>query len=385
MGKRLKLLLPILMICSTSMLAQLKVYPDGSMSIDRDTLMEGCRLAVGGTFTSIANMITGVSGKTGGAFITTPMANKYNFGLIGSSVNTTLVSSGRSYGVMGSAGNCTSGYNYGVFGSLIGTGNGAGVYGAVNNPKGNNVSGQYAGYFQGDVRITGTATIASVNTPSDIRLKDNIRYVGDGESRHDIHSRLMDVHVISYNLKNISNEVGDTAKSESLENEECRKTRYGVSAQELRDLFPNLVEEGQDGYLSVNYMELVPMLICSVQELQREVSRLRGEEDRHAENFDSSEEGKEPYQSMMEQSALYQNTPNPSTTQTVIRYKLPSTAAEAYIYILNLQGTLLRQIPVTPSLDSVTVSLSGFDPGIYLYSLIVAGHEIDTKRMIIAR
>lgn len=71
----------------------------------------GFRLAVGGTFTSIANMITGVSGKTGGAFITTPMANKYNFGLIGSSVNTTLVSSGRSYGVMGSAGNCTSGYN----------------------------------------------------------------------------------------------------------------------------------------------------------------------------------------------------------------------------------------------------------------------------------
>ena len=372
------------MSCLTSVHAQLKVYTDGSMTLDRDTLMTGSRLTIGDApaFTIYSQGSTHENVAT--VSYMPAVAVKYNIGVMGSSLSTAALSSGRSFGVMGVAGNCTSGYNYGIYGNLMGTSNGAGVYGAVNRAYGSNVPGQYAGFFQGDVRITGTATINSVNTPSDIRLKDDVRYVGDGDGRHDIHSRLMDVHVISYKLKSISNESGDTAKADPLEDDEIRKTRYGVSAQELQSLFPDLVEEGQDGYLSVNYMELVPMLICSVQELQREVSRLRGENVSQSPVSGSGNDGSSAYQSLMEQCSLYQNTPNPSSTQTVIRYKLPSTVTDAHIYILNLQGTLLRQVPVTPSLGSVTVSLSGLEPGIYLYSLIVAGHEIDTKRMIVS-
>ncbi len=374
----------MLMIFSASMFAQLKVYSDGSVTIDRDTLMKGSRLTIGDAPNFQIALPTGPRENVATVSYNPPVANRYNYGLMASSYSATAMSSGRSFGVMGAAGNCTSGYNYGVLGTLLGTANGAGVYGAVNQPYGTIVSGQYAGYFQGDVRITGTATITNLNTPSDIRLKDDVRYVGDGDSRHDIHSRLMDVHVISYKLKDINQEVGDTAKADTEQDERNRKTRYGVSAQELQALFPDLVEEGQDGYLAVNYMELVPMLICSVQELQREVSRLRGESEGQHVGSDSSNDESSTHQSLLEQCALYQNTPNPSSTQTVIRYKLPSTVTDSHIYILNLQGTLLRQVPVTPSLGSVTVSLSGLEPGMYLYSLVVAGHDIDTKRMIVA-
>lgn len=86
---------------------------------------------------------------------------------------------------------------------------------------------------------------------------------------------------------------------------------------------------------------------------------------------------------MLRQCALYQNTPNPAAGQTVIRYKIPSTATDAHIYILNLQGTLIRQVPVSPSQDTVTISCSDLDAGMYFYSLVVAGQEVDSKKMIV--
>ena len=205
----------MLMICSTSLFAQLKVYNDGSVTIDRDTLMDGARFTIGDIADFLKVLPSGPRENVATVSYNPPVANRYNYGLMASSKSVTAMSSGRSFGVMGAAGNCTSGYNYGIYGTLLGTANGAGVYGAVNQPYGTNVTGQYAGYFQGDVRITGTATITNVNTPSDIRLKDDVRYVGDGDNRHDIHSRLMDVHVISYKLKTLNQEVGDTAKADT--------------------------------------------------------------------------------------------------------------------------------------------------------------------------
>ena len=384
MKTRKTFLILMLMIYSTSIHAQFKVYSDGSVTIDRDTLMGNVRLTVGDVPASIKTSVVDTMKNIGTFSYIVPITNKYNYGLVGCASSTSVIS-GRSFGVMGIAGNNTTGYNYGVYGTLSGMNNGAAVYGTTSGTTGSNVSGKYAGYFKGDVVVEGRLYANSVITPSDIRLKDDIKYIGEGEGRQDIHSRLMDVHVISYKLKDINNEVGDTVTAVKTEQDEDRPTLYGVSAQELQTLFPDLVVERQDGYLAVNYMELIPMLICSVQELQREVNRLRGEKDSQSMAQNSGKEGNSTYQSLLDQCALYQNTPNPSNTQTVIRYKLPSTVTDAHIYILNLQGTLLRQVPITPTLGSVTVSLSGLEPGIYLYSLIVAGHEIDTKRMIVSK
>lgn len=374
------LLLFILIFFSLGTSAQLKVYNDGSMTLDRDTLNVGTRFTVGQTVSLPSGLIGSSSNSMGILSHIVAQTNKYNFGVAGSAVSSTLTT-GRSYGVYGVAGNCTSGYNYGVAGTLFGTANGAAVFGSIMKPTGSLIPGKYAGYFDGDVVVTGTATITSLNTPSDIRLKENVEYVGNGEGRAAIHSRMMDVHVISYNLKKPAPETGDTVTA-TVEDGSPSKTFYGVSAQELRELFPDLVEEGQDGFLAVNYIELIPMLICSVQELTGEVDRLRKglgvkEIERHdggdSENID-----------MLRECALYQNTPNPSSSQTVIRYRLPSTAANAFIYILNLQGTLIKQISVSPSQNSITVSCADLDAGMYFYSLVVSGQEVDTKKMIVA-
>ncbi|SDH45585.1 hypothetical protein SAMN04487901_1331, partial [Prevotella communis] len=48
-------------------------------------------------------------------------------------------------------------------------------------------------------------------------------------------------------------------------------------AQELQTIYPELVVKGQDGYLGVNYIELVPILVRGIQELKSEVNELKAE------------------------------------------------------------------------------------------------------------
>jgi hypothetical protein len=55
---------------------------------------------------------------------------------------------------------------------------------------------------------------------------------------------------------------------------EPTRERYGVVAQELQTVAPQFVHTCDDGMLGVNYVELVPLLIASVQRLKKQVERL---------------------------------------------------------------------------------------------------------------
>jgi len=56
--------------------------------------------------------------------------------------------------------------------------------------------------------------------------------------------------------------------------------KLGLLAQELREVLPEAVREGEDGYLSVSYSAVVPVLIEGMQEQQREIEELRDRLDR---------------------------------------------------------------------------------------------------------
>ena len=49
---------------------------------------------------------------------------------------------------------------------------------------------------------------------------------------------------------------------------------YGVVAQEVQEIFPELVSERDGGYLGVKYEKLVPVLIESVKELKERVEEI---------------------------------------------------------------------------------------------------------------
>ena len=70
---------------------------------------------------------------------------------------------GRAFGVMGTAGNATSGWNYGVFGRIVGKGNGAAVYGTIyEKENGRKLKDRYAGYFNGKVSVRGNLTVRGI-------------------------------------------------------------------------------------------------------------------------------------------------------------------------------------------------------------------------------
>ena len=48
----------------------------------------------------------------------------------------------------------------------------------------------------------------------------------------------------------------------------------GLIAQELRTVFPELVHESDSGYLSVNYIGLIPVLLEAIKELQERIQVL---------------------------------------------------------------------------------------------------------------
>jgi hypothetical protein len=66
------------------------------------------------------------------------------------------------------------------------------------------------------------------------------------------------------------------------------------------------------------------------------------------------------------------------------RYTLPAGIDKAEIQIFDLNGRCLKRYPVNQSEPEV-IKASELPAGIYIYSLIIAGKTVDTKRMILTK
>jgi hypothetical protein len=54
-----------------------------------------------------------------------------------------------------------------------------------------------------------------------------------------------------------------------------KKQHYGLLAQNVEEVFPELVEENYFGYKSVNYQELIPIIISKMKNMQSEIDQLK--------------------------------------------------------------------------------------------------------------
>jgi len=193
-----------------------------------------------------------------------------------------------SFGVIGRGEGSTQGRNIGVFGF---TGSdfqiemglppvyGAGIFGAVTAQQSSQDLDQaYAGFFAGDVKITTQLKVNTTTYSSDERYKQNIADVKPEESH-----TLFQLRPVSYNLVQQYTEYTDSTgnivklgvfdeKSQLFQNK-----HYGLIAQELQKLYPDLVYEDGNGYLSVDYVGLIPLLITNVQEVNSTVQELKAE------------------------------------------------------------------------------------------------------------
>ncbi len=165
-------------------------------------------------------------------------------------------------------------------------------------------------------------------------------------------------------------------------------SEYGYLAQELKEIFPDLVSQDSAGYYAVNYIGLIPIMVEAIKELRTEIDDLKGKAIANISlrSLANETETTGIIDAMIAQCKLYQNTPNPFNQETEIKYYLPEDVKTAYLCIYNLQGTQIKQIPITQrGEDSQWISGSELTAGMYLYALIVDGKEVDTKRMILTK
>jgi hypothetical protein len=167
--------------------------------------------------------------------------------------------------------------------------------------------------------------------------------------------------------------------------EEKSRKQMGVVAQEVEKVIPEVVRTREDGLKAVAYSEMVGLLIEAMKEqqtiiddLKLAVASLKGNQLRSSETTGMAND-------LIAACTLAQNTPNPFTEQTEIKYYVTSGVKNAYICIFDMQGKMLQKLDAQAGQNSLFIEGSKLDAGMYLYSLIVDGQEVDTKKMILTK
>jgi hypothetical protein len=90
---------------------------------------------------------------------------------------------------------------------------------------------------------------------SDILLKNNVENLSNEENKY--LDNLKKLIPKSYNLK------------------ENNQYSFGLIAQEVEKIYPHMVHTGADGYKSINYEELIPLLLLQTNNLERKIEELK--------------------------------------------------------------------------------------------------------------
>lgn len=214
---------------------------------------------------------------------------------------------------------------------------------------------------------------------SDRRLKTNIHPIGNAIAT------IQELRGVSYKLKSPVS-TGNRSASEHM---------LGLIAQEVEAVLPQLVGERPDGYKAVNYIGLIPILIEGIKSQQheltsqkKEISNLQNQISELRSLVEVLLEEKTPNdQGGVElKPRLFQNHPNPYKGNTIIGFYLPDDSEDARIEIYNVDGKLLKTLPLLQSGEGkVQLNTDQFPEGIYVYSLVVNNKLVESKRMIVTK
>ncbi len=208
------------------------------------------------------------------------------FGVRGKVYSRTGIMDGKCFGVYGSAQSSASGESFGVFGHVGAYGNGAGVYGSsyFGEDYGQMLTSRYAGYFNGNVEITNNLTVSGTLLYSYSNLSRRDENNSQAESAEGYRGLLKNLSIQHYDykpLRSISGEREDGTEEcfeedslPEIERQAISKTHYGLEPEQLEKVFPDLVYENEEGTKSINYIEMVPLLVQAINELSAKVTTL---------------------------------------------------------------------------------------------------------------
>jgi len=246
-------------------------------------------------------------------------------------------------------------------------------------------------YFNTDVWAKGVKLV------SDIRFKHNVQNIEQPLSK------LLSLHGVTYDFDDqIKQELlkerhyATTGIPEGGEGEEdpdkiepvlpeINNKRIGFIAQELQEVFPDLVSTDDLGFLGVDYIGLIPVIVEAMKEQQRQIQALQ-EQISAMGGYKSTPAPIEGTGNNEENSYLYQNVPNPFTEKTEIKYFLPEDSRNTQLYIFNMQGQNVKTVNISGRGNgSIFIQGAELAPGTYIYTLYSNGKELDSKRMILTK
>lgn len=211
---------------------------------------------------------------------------------------------------------------------------------------------------------------------SDRRIKDNI------QNMYNVLPNIKKINTYTYNFNKQYLEAIPGLKS--LNN----RKKIGFIAQELNEIFPELVYANDTGLLSIDYISMIPILTQAIKEQQILIDNLQND-------IITIKKGKADLQISKEETyvtkshsiaILYQNAPNPFNLSTEINYYIPESINSAYIYLYNMNGSQIKSIPIqNKGNGNVAVNGSELQAGMYIYTLVVDNQEIDSKHLILTK
>jgi prefoldin subunit 5 len=232
-----------------------------------------------------------------------------------------------------------------------------------------------------------------------------VLYSSSSSQFQDLELRTLYYHGQLTQLKSTVNSITDALNKVNAlhgkinnNNEDGYSSTY-IDASELEQEMPELVKTIDSNQTKlVNYIGIIPYLVEAIksqqQTIQAQQTHMNTMETDLAnccatgsviKSDNKTGDNTNTLKTTSAQSAyLLQNTPNPFNTKTTIRYYIPEQTNNASLLIFDMQGKLIKTYLINNKKDGSTEINGGeMQPGMYMYSLIIDGKEIDTKRMIL--
>jgi hypothetical protein len=236
-------------------------------------------------------------------------------------------------------------------------------------------------------------------TSSDARLKSNIQNITNGIRK------VQALNPVSFNRR------------DTIGGEPYSKLEFGFVAQDLVQVFPNLVDTGKNDLLSIDYMQIIPLLVTAIKEQQMIIDSLRQQNynqraiSSEQQNCSNLKEEIEKLKNSINEikssccaktinqdintgnnnttysEIVLENIPNPFDYSTTIKYTVPEIYFndQCFIKIFNVSGTLIYSFPLIKSEGEIIIFTDNISNGVYFYSIISNDKILKTKQMIISK
>lgn len=241
---------------------------------------------------------------------------------------------------------------------------------AVANPRISGTGGQIV-FYDSETSQFNQIQVKGVSQVSDARQKANITDLNMGLGT------VLSLRPISFTWKN------ETMNTRSANGTTTKS--LGFLAQEVAQYMPEIVTLSSTGDSLVDYTAIIPVLVQAIKEQNTTIQLLESELSELSSKVNAADNPIATRTTMLSEAILNQNEPNPFDASTTISFSIPASARTAFISICNLQGTQVKKYDIA-SRGEGSLMLTAADvslPGLYMYSLIVDGKLIDTKRMYV--